>query len=522
MTRLAPLPTERRGRSRPLAGVAPVALLLLGWALLAAAAGLALATLATPAHPIGWALLVPAAAALGLAALVGLRTAVLLVAARRAPRAGTPLPASGDDPARVAILYPVADDFRADVVRRSARQTHPGTRTIVLDDSSEPAVRRRIDALVAEGGVEVHRRAARQGAKAGNLNAWLAAHGHEVEHVVVLDADQEAEPDLVARALARARQDPAIAVVQGAVRSRTGATAFARDFAPLFDRHARWQLAARQALGLDAFCGRGALLEVAAVRACGGFPELVMEDTALTIELARRGRRIVAAPEAVSFEDAPIDHAAFAVQFGKFTEGAVQLLAGSAGAARDALLPVRRRLDLLLELLMPVAAAVVPTVLFAFAVAAAATGAPPFPWQLGLVLGALGMLPLLPAIRDRALERSPLRALAFAFRASMLYASVGVVAARALAHVAVSGRARFRITPKAVAGGDGAQAVLRRAPEVLAAVAAVLLATALAGAPAAAMPFIGIAAAALAFGLRDAWASAGAPVAAVRAEPADA
>lgn len=502
MTRLAPRATAP-ATTRP-AGAA-LAVLLLAWAGAASAAGAALAIAAPPASPAGWALLPLVAAVVGLALLVGLRQLVLVVAAllptRRA--AAPPLPDPAPD-ARVAILYPVADDFRADVVRRSARQTHPGTRVVVLDDSRDPAVGERIAALGASGVVEVHRRADRSGAKAGNLNRWLERHGHEVDHVVVLDADQEAEPGFVAGALARAAAHPEAAVVQGTILARASATAFSRDFAGLFERHAAVQLAGRARLGIGAFCGRGALLDVAAVRAAGGVPELVMEDTALTVELARQGRAVVAAPELVTVEDAPIDHAAFAVQFGKFTEGAAQLLVRSRRAVVDRRLPVRRRIDLQLELLVPIAAALVPVALCAWALLAAATGAPAFPWQLGLPLAALGVVPLLPETAHRIRSRGPVRGLAFGLRASMLYASVALVAARGLAAVAVSRRARFRITPKVRVGGDAAALLRRRALELAAAAAAIALAVLWAGRPEAAMPVVAVAVAAMAFGLRDA------------------
>lgn len=503
MTRLAPRAVAPAA-TRP-AGTA-LAVLLLVWAGASSAAGAALATAAPPASPAGWALLPVVAAVVGLALVVGLRQLVLVVAALLPSRGSVAAPPSAGaaSDARVAILYPVADDFRADVVRRSARQTHPGTRVVVLDDSRDPAVGERIAALAAEGVVEVHRRADRSGAKAGNLNRWLDRHGHEVDHVVVLDADQEAEPGFVAGALARAAAHPDAAVVQGTILARASATAFSRDLAGLFERHAALQLAGRARLGIGAFCGRGAMLDVAAVRAAGGVPELVMEDTALTVELARQGRTVVAAPELVTVEDAPIDHAAFAVQFGKFTEGAAQLLVRSRRAVVDRRLPIRRRIDLQLELLVPIAAALVPVALCAWALLAAATGAPAFPWQLGLPLAALGVVPLLPETAHRIRSRGPVRGLAFGLRASMLYASVALVAARGLAAVAVSRRARFRITPKVRVGGDAAALLRRRALELAAAAAAIALAVLWAGRPEAAMPVVAVAVAAIAFGLRDA------------------
>lgn len=505
MTRIGP--TRVTARARP-ATRSPdgAALLVLGgaWLSMAAGTGAALAALATPTGPLGWVALGVTAALVGLALLSGLRQ-VLIVAAARSLRAAPPRPARlGSLDARVALLYPTADDFRADVVRRSAVQTHPRTRTVVLDDAQRPEVRVRVDALGAEGDVEVHRRSSRTGAKAGNLNAWLAEHGHEVDYVVVLDADQEIGPDFVAGALARIEAHPDAAVVQGRIRSRKGETSFARDFSGLFTRHGDTKLAARAALGIVDFFGRGAMLDVAALRAVGGFPEVVMEDTALTVELERSGRHVVAAPELLSIEDAPVDHTAFAVQFGKFAEGALQLLVRSRGSLVDRRLGVLRRVDLALELLIPVLAALVPLALFGYAVVAAATAADAFPWQLGLPLAVLSTVPLLPEALHRCRVEGLRAGVAFAVRASMLYASVGVVAARAVVAVAVSGRARFRITPKERAGGGASIVVRRRALELVVAGLALAVAVLWAGRPEVAAPFVVIAATALAFGWRDA------------------
>lgn len=501
MTRIERPPRASTARAPRAAQAVP--LLTLALAGCTALAALALAHLATPSSTLGWVALAIAAPVIGLALLSGVRQLVLLVAAWRASRAPLPIAeAPGDE--RVAVLFPVTDDFRADVVRRSAAQSHARTRTVVLDDSSLPQTRARIEALVAEGGIEVHRRADRQGAKAGNINAWLDRHGHEVDRIVVLDADQEIPADFVAGALARFAAHPGAAVVQGSITTRAGDSSFVRDFSGLFSRYAGAQLAGRKALGVSVFCGRGAMLDVAAVREAGGFPELVMEDTALSVELVRRGHEVVAAPELRSVEDAPVDHAAFAVQFGKFVEGAAQLLARSSGSLVDARLGPVRRADLVLDLLVPVLAALVPVVLFAFSLVAAATHAPAFPWQLGIVLGAFGLAPLLPEALHRARSRGVLSGLAFTVRAAMLYASVSVVATRALVIVVVLGRARFRVTPKAGSGATVLAVVRRCGLEVAVAGAATGVAAIAVGRPEVALPFVAIAAAGLAYGWRDA------------------
>lgn len=499
---LRPAPAPARTLFGRAARVAPLVALIAAWTLLAGSAGAALGVLAMPVSIGGWVALVASAAVIGLAGLAGLRQLALLVAAafHRPRLAGL----SRNVEARVALLYPTANDFRPDTVRASMRQSHPETRTVILDDASDPGVRARVDAFAAETGAEVARRVTRTGFKAGNLNAWLDGHGGEIDYAVVLDADQEIGPRFVTDALARFAAHPDAAIVQGRIGTRKGATRFVRDFGSLFARHADMQLAGREALGIAVFAGRGAMLDVAAVRAAGGFPEVVAEDAALSIELTRRGRRIVGAPELISVEDAPIDHAAFSVQFGKFSQGAMQLLGRSRGALVDPRLTIRRRLDLALDLVAPIVAATVPLALFAFTVVAAGTGASVFPWQLGLALAALGAVPLLPETARRLRECGILGAVSFTVRASLLYSSVAMVAARSVAAVLASGRARFVVTPKDPAGSGGIAVLSRRSFELTAATAAVGVAATFTGEATAALPFVVIAAAGVAFGWRDA------------------
>ena len=502
---------DRSGRGEgmpgPLSALGPALALTVAWAGLSTAAWLVLAAATRPATPTTWATTTLAAAAIAAAWLVGIRAVVLLVAATRRShpsvgvRARRPRPELDD--LVVALLCTTADDFRADVVERSMRQSHPRTRTVVLDDSRGAEARAAVDAFATStaGAVQVVRRTDRSGFKAGNINNYLRHHAEGVDAVVIIDADQESGPDFVRVALRHLHASPQVAVVQGAIRSRRGETRFVRDFRGMFDTHLRTISAGRAWFGMAAFDGRGALLDVRALRDAGGFPEVVTEDAALTLELARQGRTVRYVPDLVSVEDAPTDYTAFSTQFGKFTEGAMQLLGRDRGLLLDTRLRPARRLDVLLDLASPLVGTVMLVSLFGFALAAAAERMPGLPVGLGASLGILGSVPLLPEAIRNVRRGGPVAACLVLLRGGLLYASVAVVTLRAVVRVGLGVRARFLVTPKVNDRAGLVTAVRRRQPELAAAAASILAAVLLTGTVAPAGVFCVVAATAVGYSL---------------------
>ena len=507
-------PGGGEGMPGPLSALGPALALAMTWAALSTVAWLVLAAATRPATPTTWATTTLAAAAIAAAWLVGIRAAVFLVAATRrshpsvGTRASRPRPELDD--LVVALLYTTADDFRADVVERSMRQTHPRTRTVVLDDSRGAGTRAAVDAFAARtaaadsaagGPVQVVRRADRHGFKAGNINNYLHHHAQGVDALVVIDADQEIGPDFVRTALHHLHASPRVAVVQGAIRSRRGETRFVRDFRGMFDTHLRAMSAGRARFDMATFAGRGALLDVTALRDVGGLPEVVTEDAALTLELARRGRTVRYVPDLVSVEDAPTDYTAFTTQFGKFTEGAMQLLGRDRGLLFDSRLRPARRLDVFLDLVSPLVGTIMLVSLFGFALAAAAERMPGMPVSLGASLGVLGSLPLLPETIRSIRSGGPVTASLFLLRGGMLYASVAIVTLRAVLRVGLGVRARFVVTPKANDRAGLRTSVRRRRPELAAAAASILVAVLMTGTVAPAGVFCVIAATAVGYSL---------------------
>ncbi len=411
------------------------------WTILAAAlAAWALAT-ATPAAAV-FCVAVPFLWITGLrAAALWMRAAaqVSRAAAQVSPAGGANRPA---DELRVALLYCVADDADPAAISASAAQDR-AVDVVVLDDSRHPAVTRRLAEAAASHGWIVIRRRDRTGFKAGNLNHGLAALRGRYDAYVLCDSDVVLPSAFVRRALPALVADPTVAVVQAQPVARRGGTWFTQYFGPLLRTHLSITRAGRQAVGLVALLGRGAVVRAAALDGVGGVPEVVAEDLALTVALRRHGWRLVNVD--VEFhEDYPIDYRSFRTQMRKTAEGAVEFLRRPRQLRG---LPLRERGELVLETaLIPLTALAGIAALVSGAVLAS-LGTPPPLWAL-VAAGASALAPLVPEAMRRARAQRPAAGLAFLALGGALYASTMFVVLAAVVRTALGDRAVFRITPK--------------------------------------------------------------------------
>lgn len=415
---------------------------------------------------------------LGLIWFTGIRALMLWARSRKRTRRE---PAAPSTPLRIALLYCTADDLNPAALRESSAQDIP-VDLYLLDDSTTTQSRASVDAIAADLGAQVLRRADRVAAKARNLNHALSLVADETEAIVVLDSDTVIPRDFARRCAAVLASDDRIACVQ-AVPVASGQSAFARFFGPLVRSHARINHATRSRIGFPAFVGRGAMLRYATLRQVGGFPAAVSEDLALSVRLREHGAHIVHRPDIEFREDFPVDYAAFRVQQAKAAEGAAEFLLSS----RNRTLPRRERADLLLETaLLPIGAA---AGLGALALGAMlALWGYPTPAALSAVSAVLALAPLLPEAARRAGMRAPLSAAMFLTLTPLLYASVApLVLGHALA-VLGGRRARFVVTPKSAAHTGLAFAVESLRREYSWAIVALVVATCL-GVPLLGIPF---------------------------------
>ena len=239
--------------------------------------------------------------------------------------AGTSLPCS-DTP--VAILYTTCNDFVENSARSCVDQAYSNFHLYILDDSSDPGFRARVDAFAASAPdrITIVRRPERRAAKAGNLNHALTEIVREPLFAIV-DADEILPPDFLDRLVPRLESDPDCGFVQANHRARKSPpTQLARDLGIGIDIHWKWYQPLRNRFGFVMFLGHGALIRRECWVAAGGFPEIVSEDLAFAIAIRDIGYHGYFAEDVVCEEEFPETVRAFRVRHVKWTRGTCEFL----------------------------------------------------------------------------------------------------------------------------------------------------------------------------------------------------
>jgi cellulose synthase/poly-beta-1,6-N-acetylglucosamine synthase-like glycosyltransferase len=246
-------------------------------------------------------------------------------------RAAIPSPAP-----LVTVQLPVRNEraVAERLLRAVARLEWPRDRfeVQVLDDSDDPETSARLDAVAAEvranAGltVEVLRRPDRRAAKAGNLQHGLSRARGEL--LLVLDADSQPPPSLIARLAARLAADDTLAFVQ--VRwafENEAASPLTRAQALILGGHFAVEQAYRTARGEPvALNGTSVLLRRRDVEEAGGWVSStgdasITEDLDLADRLLRRGRRGVTLLEPAVLTELPETMAAYRAQQERWVRG---------------------------------------------------------------------------------------------------------------------------------------------------------------------------------------------------------
>lgn len=196
----------------------------------------------------------------------------------------------------VSVIVPVFDDpVAARCVEACLAFRYPADRyeIVVLDDSTDPTTRARVDALAAEAtpsraAVIVRRRATREGYKPGALAAAMSSLEGEI--LAIFDADFVPAPDVLT-ALVAPFADPRIAIVQ----ARQGfigeeQSLVSRFAACLLSIHHHVMIEASCRFGVVFFCGTAGALRRSAIDDAGGWnTKSITEDADLSVRLLARG-----------------------------------------------------------------------------------------------------------------------------------------------------------------------------------------------------------------------------------------
>lgn len=239
-----------------------------------------------------------------------------------------PVPATRAESLPVALLYTTCNDFVEASALSCVQQDYPHFTVYLLDDSTLPEFRARIDAFARAypGIVRVVRRPNRRGFKAGNLNHALEHHASE-PYFALVDADELLPRDFLARLVPYLAREPGCGFVQANHRvNASQRSPLGRDLGVGIDIHWRWYHPLRNRYGFVMLLGHGALIRRQAWLAARGFPELVSEDLAFAVRLRERGYYGRFAEDVVCLEDFPETVRAFRVRHMKWTRGTCEFL----------------------------------------------------------------------------------------------------------------------------------------------------------------------------------------------------
>lgn len=297
-----------------------------------------------------------------LAVLAVLRTLLLLGLARRHSR--QPLGASGvgeADLPRVSVVIPAYNEELGIVaaVRSLAASDYPDLDIIVVDDGSTDATTDKVAAL-ALANVRLIRQ--ENAGKPAALNTGIAAARHDM--LVLVDADTVFEPSAM-RALVAPFVDPAVGAVSGNTKVGNRRGLLGRwqhiEYVIGFNLDRRMFDVLRC---MPTVPGAIGAFRRETLRSVGGVSdETLAEDTDLTMAVCRAGWRVVYAPDARAWTEAPATLGQLWRQRYRWCYGTMQAMwkhrhavleSGAAGKLGRRGLPYLLAFQVLLPLLAPI------------------------------------------------------------------------------------------------------------------------------------------------------------------------
>ena len=420
-------------------------------------------------------------------ALLTFSALLALAGLRRAPPAGPETGRTARAPGRCAVLWltcgeppePLAARIDAFIKARDASGQGESCDVFVLSDTSGER------ALAAERAALAplmhhltwRHRALPEGRKPGNLQDWIARHGHDYEAFLLLDADSGFCAERLARMRARMAAEPGLGLIQAGIRLRPARSRLAamqrlsaRLAGPVFTRGL-----ARLSGDAGNFWGHNALIRTRAFAQVTPLPDLpgaaplggpvLSHDIIEAAHLRRAGWAVAIEPDSRgSFEDAPENVATHMRRDRRWAQGNLQHLRL---LAAPGLHPVSR-LHLLAGILTYLSA---PFWLFLVLL----TGSGAVHATMGAVWPLMGVLALLLvpklaglAARGRALghpwrRRVLLRALGRELGMTTLFAPLGMIARSGFVASVLAGRCAGWVPSGQAAAMAGASTMTRRA-----------------------------------------------------------
>jgi cellulose synthase/poly-beta-1,6-N-acetylglucosamine synthase-like glycosyltransferase len=251
----------------------------------------------------------------------------------------------GSEP-HVLLLYTTCNDFSPESLVACLKQDYRNYEVVVLDDSTDPDYRARVDEFAATHGLGVVRRDAREGFKAGNLNHYLRKSGWDF--FALLDSDEIVPADYISRSLDYFAHYGNAGIVQANHVATRNRNEFMSTFSIGVDSHWLTYQSVKNSHGFMSLLGHGAMVSRVCYEAAGGFPNVVAEDLCFSIAARNAGYLTVFAPDLVCEEEYPVDFLAFKKRHSKWTQGNMEFIRRYSGAIARSRMTWFEKLDIVL------------------------------------------------------------------------------------------------------------------------------------------------------------------------------
>lgn len=362
---------------------------------------------------------------------------------RALAEAAEPLP-------RVLLLYCTCNDFNEQALSRCRRQNYGNFKTVILDDSTDPAYKRAAAKYALHhSNVEVVRRQDRSGYKAGNLNNYLRGRS-DYDYFVVLDSDEVIPPDFISKALRYFAADENCGAVQARHVASEGKNMFQRLLGRSVAGNGRTVQVIKNFYGANALLGHGMMISRRCYQRAGGFPHVVAEDISFAVEIRNAGLSILYAPDIECSEEFPSSYLALKKRQCKWTQGNLEYMKRYSGQIFSAKMAWFEKADIILS---HYSLPVVPVLSFLLTVCTVALGFLGYP-VIGYALAVYAVMLLFlcsPMLPDLFLCRGGsnfLLLVPYFIVNVATYASLAPMMLRTVALGLLGKKAVFLITPK--------------------------------------------------------------------------
>ena len=196
---------------------------------------------------------------------------------------------------------------------------------VVLDDSSNEEIRKKLDELCKKSGIKVFRRASRRGYKAGAINDFLKVYGDKYKLIAIFDADQRPSASFFDETI-KYFDDPTVALVQVPQDYTEIESGIAEG--ALIQQIPFWRLVMRGRKESAFSLGSGSIFRIDVLKEVGLLEEEnVTEDVATTVKLHEKGyKSIYLDKPLIWYGEPPKDLKSYLSQQNRWSFGYFQLL----------------------------------------------------------------------------------------------------------------------------------------------------------------------------------------------------